>query len=248
VWTSRTSRPALSRVKPSGPKADRVLRCSISAITFSWFINWESWLVVKNSLILACSGLWFIIWIGKVVPVSIVDMWFWIFLLIWDIPVRNFFCSISPTYLTRRCPKWSISSAWASGLLFRATIFSIIVTKSSAEIVLLSNSASSIFLSNLLLKRNLPTGEISYLSAENKELINSFAPSGVARSPSRKRLYISIKESSASLDKSFSKVFLMASSAWSLPLKAFMISASFSKPKTLKNEVTANFLFLSILT
>jgi DNA-directed RNA polymerase subunit beta len=40
-----------------GPRAERVLKCSISERIFSCNMNCESWFVLKNSLILACKGL-----------------------------------------------------------------------------------------------------------------------------------------------------------------------------------------------
>ena len=98
-----------------------------------------------------------------------------------------------------------MSSDLAPRVLFKTIIFAITVIKSSLEIVRRTSSFSSNDLSKRLLNLYRPTGERSYLSGVNKELMNSLAFSGVAMSPSLKRLYISIYESLNVLATSFAK-------------------------------------------
>jgi len=51
VLRHETSKPARSRDRPPGPRADRRRLCVISASGLVWSMNCESWLVPKNELI-----------------------------------------------------------------------------------------------------------------------------------------------------------------------------------------------------
>ncbi len=56
-WTSRTSNPALSLVRPPGPSADRRRLCVISDKGLVWSINWLNCDDPKNSRTAAAAGL-----------------------------------------------------------------------------------------------------------------------------------------------------------------------------------------------
>ena len=128
-------------------------------------------------------------------------------------------------------------------------IFVTIVTKSSEDIIRRSISFSSILFPKRLLKRNRPTGDRSYLSEDNSMFINSRALSAVAKSPSRKRLYISMNESERVLAVSFSiEVLITLINSSSSLSKAFMILSSVESPNTRRREATENLRFLSIRT
>ena len=58
------------KVTVKGPNADNLLLCVSSAIGFTWSINCDNWLLPKNSLITAVTGLMLIKVFGVTVSIS----------------------------------------------------------------------------------------------------------------------------------------------------------------------------------
>ncbi len=108
---SRTSKPALSRLRPPGPRAERRRLCVISARALIWSMNWDSWELPKNSLSAAMTGLELMRSWGMAAARSAVMVIF--SLIVRSIrvrPMRKAFSTSSPTDRTRRLPRWSMSS------------------------------------------------------------------------------------------------------------------------------------------
>ena len=123
-------------------------------------------------------------------------------------------------------------------------------TKSSPVSGLITSSYATMFVIldakfNFLLYLYLPTLAKSYLLSSKNNPLNKFlAASTVGNSPGLSFLYISIKASSCVFIGSFAIVAINLSSS---PKKS-IIWSSVNKPIALNNDVTGNFLVLSILT
>src|SRR5437899_638266 len=74
-------------------------------------MNWESWLDPKNSLMAATTGRALISEAPVTVAASQMVMRCLMIRSMRIRPMRNWFCSSSPTARTRRLPRWSMSSA-----------------------------------------------------------------------------------------------------------------------------------------
>jgi hypothetical protein len=73
-------------------------------------MNWESWLVPKNSLMDATTGRMLMSVCGVMASTSWVVMRSRTTRSIRERPVRTWFWMSSPTLRSRRLPKWSMSS------------------------------------------------------------------------------------------------------------------------------------------
>ncbi len=118
--------------------------------------------------------------------------------------------------------------------------------RSSAVIVFSARDFSSIPFPKRLLKRKRPTDERSYRSLWKSVLMNSRALSAVAKSPSRRRLWISTYASEIVFAVSFASDAVTTLSAASSFLKYARIFSSVSAPRARRSAVTMNFLFRSI--
>ena len=78
---------------------------------FTWSMNWESWLVPKNSLIAATTGRMLISVCGVIASTSCVVMRSRTTRSMRDRPMRTWFWISSPTERMRRLAKWSWSSS-----------------------------------------------------------------------------------------------------------------------------------------
>ena len=146
-------------------------------------------------------------------------------------------------------PRWSMSSAIASGVLLSMMTWETTSTMSCSESMRTERSFSERPLPNNLLKRYRPTTERSYFSAVKSEPINSCAFSAVASVPSRRRRYTSIYDSSAVRAVSLSMASRKLAAALAFRAKSFSISASlFPREKMRRSENTGNFRFLSMCT
>ena len=108
---SRTSKPARSRLRPPGPRAERRRLWVISARALIWSMNWDSCELPKNSLRAAMTGLELMRSWGMAAARSAVMVIF--SLIVRSIrvrPMRKAFSTSSPTDRTRRLPRWSMSS------------------------------------------------------------------------------------------------------------------------------------------
>src|SRR5690554_275009 len=103
--TSRTSKPARSRVRPPGPSADTRRLWVISDSGLFWSMNWESWLEPKNSFTAAATGLALIRSCGIRPSLSAMDKRSLTARSTRTRPIRNWFSAISPTQRTRRLPR-----------------------------------------------------------------------------------------------------------------------------------------------
>ena len=108
--TSRTSIDARSRDRPPGPRADRRRLLVTPASGLFWSMNWDSWEVPKNSLMVAFTGRMLIRDCGVMASGSWVVIRSRTTRSIRLRPVRSWFWISSPTWRIRRLPKWSISS------------------------------------------------------------------------------------------------------------------------------------------
>ena len=77
---------------------------------FTWSMNWESWLVPKNSLMAATTGRMLMSVCGVMASTSCVVMRSRTTRSIRDRPMRTWFWISSPTERMRRLAKWSWSS------------------------------------------------------------------------------------------------------------------------------------------
>ena len=102
--------PARSRDRPPGPSADSRRLWVRPASGLFWSMNWESWLVPKNSLMDATTGRMLISVCGVIASTSWVVIRSRTTRSIRDRPVRTWFWMSSPTLRSRRLPKWSMSS------------------------------------------------------------------------------------------------------------------------------------------
>ncbi len=78
---------------------------------FTWSMNWESWLVPKNSLIAATTGRMLIRVCGVIASTSWVVIRSRTTRSMRDNPMRTWFWISSPTERMRRLAKWSWSSS-----------------------------------------------------------------------------------------------------------------------------------------
>ena len=102
---SRTAKLIRSLSKPPGPKPLIRLRWVKEESGFVWSKYCDNWLEPKNSRTVALTILKLNNWFE-----SILLVWFFSFLTNRWNPILNKFCNNSPTDLTRRFFKWSISS------------------------------------------------------------------------------------------------------------------------------------------
>ena len=160
--------------------------CVISDNGFVWSINCESWDVAKKSFKDVVIGFAFIKSWGIADSISKkVDIFSFTVLSILKRPILNWFSTSSPTDLTLRFPKWSISSTSPLPSL-----------KSSMNLIIATMSAVSkivffglVFKSNFELSFTLPTSDKSYLSFLKYKLLKiSSAISTDGASPGLKTL------------------------------------------------------------
>ena len=181
-WTSLTSNPALSRVRPPGPRAETLLLWVTSDKGLFWSINWDNWLEPKNSFIAAVTGFAFIRSDGPKPSVSATFNLSLTALSTLKSPTLTWLATISPTDLILLFPKWSISSQFCFPFLISTSVF--ITSKISSLHKIPSPDNSS--LANLLLNFILPTPERSYFSGlKNKFSNKRVAASLVGGSPGR---------------------------------------------------------------
>ena len=177
-------------------------------------MNCESWLEPKNSLIAATTGRALIRLADVTVAASVMVMRSLMIRSMRIRPMRNWFCSSSPTARTRRLPRWSMSSASPVPLL-SAISLRMIETKSWLSSTRRSRSwarsrASSSGTPRFLSSLKRPTLERSKRRPlKNSELSRLRAFSTVGGSPGRILRYSSISASSTLVVVSFSSVAAM---------------------------------------
>src|SRR6476469_8513763 len=108
--TSRTSKPARSRVRPPGPSAETRRLWVTSDSGLFWSMNCDSCEEPKNSFTAAATGLALISSCGVSWSASAIVRRSRTARSTRTRPTRNTFSAISPTERTRRLPRWSMSS------------------------------------------------------------------------------------------------------------------------------------------
>ena len=86
------------------------LLCVSSASGFVWSMNWLSGEEPKNSLMAAVTGRMLMRLCGVTMSRSCRVILSRMTRSMREKPMRNWFCSSSPTLRTRRLPRWSMSS------------------------------------------------------------------------------------------------------------------------------------------
>ena len=134
LCTSRTSKPARSRVKPPGPNAEIRRLCVTSDNGLFWSMNCESCEEPKNSFTAAEIGFGLIKSCGVIASKSPKDKRSLTALSTRTKPIRNWFSAISPTERIRRLPKWSISSTSPRPLRMSMSFFITLMISSLLKI------------------------------------------------------------------------------------------------------------------
>ena len=122
-------------MSPPGPKALSLRLWVTSDIGFVWSMNWESWLVPKNSFTTADTGLELIRSWGMSVSTSCRLILSLIALSMRTRPMRYWFSRSSPTALTLRFPRLSMSSTMASELLSRMSSLTVSMMSSFLRVL-----------------------------------------------------------------------------------------------------------------
>ena len=137
-----------------------------SARGLVWSMNCESWLVPKNELMTDESVLELMRSTGLNCSLSLTFIFSRIVLAILERPTLNWLASCSPTVLTLRLLRWSMSSTEALELIswMRYLIISMM------SVLVRTRRAGSIVRLSFLLRRYLPTIPRSYLFSEKKSL------------------------------------------------------------------------------
>ena len=152
--------PARSRFSPPGPNAEIRRLCSNSDNGLYASINWDNWLVPKNSATNDINGFTLTTSWGCIVAIFGDDKLSRTNLSMRTIPVRKFCSNNSPTVRTRRFDRLSISSIVSLWSIMFVSVFN--TAKKSALVNKRSSSGflpESIFNRLFILKR--PTADKS---------------------------------------------------------------------------------------
>ena len=144
-------------------------------------MNCDNWLVPKNSFNVAVIGFELTISFGWSFSAnSIVVILSLTAFSTLTRPTLNMFSTISPTHLTLRLPKWSMSSTESDPFLILISVFNTSKISSFDRVV----SPSIFSLPTLELNFILPTSDKSYLSVDWNKFVNSWLDaSAVGGSP-----------------------------------------------------------------